>query len=34
MLREILNDPIAIFWLTVVIGVTFLLVEFFTRPKL
>lgn len=34
MLREILNDPITIFWLTVVIGVTFLLVEFFTRPKL
>ena len=34
MVREIINNPLAIFWLTVILGGTLLVIEFFTRPKL
>jgi hypothetical protein len=34
MEREILSDPLTVFWLTVILGGTLMLIEFFTRPKL
>lgn len=32
MVREIINNPLAIFWLTVILGGILMLTEFFTRP--
>lgn len=34
MIREILDNPLAIFWITVILGGTLMAIEFFTRPRL